>query len=392
MAKAAISAVRLKAQLLADEVSVRLQSPLLAAQTSYVLAQAKAQIGTFLEFLEVVELAAATDLASLEVGKYVADISNAVDTIARSVQKIASDQAQASDHAVRLLQKVVVEQAIAGDTVAKSFSKMVADNASIADRANYTFTKSLRDALDSIVDVTSKDVSKSVSDLQATTDFLARQASKPLLDTSIANDSRLLIPNKVFNDPVNTTEFDFFSLQKLVLDSALPADHRAIATTKPVTTDSAQASDIKNLSVGKSTGDFVSSGDLRVALIGKVLIEVVTPTDDFNGQADADDEQTIQFTKLTNDQAIVSDSLIRVANYYRSYTDTSFTSDAVDTKAFNKAVFDVVNVSDVFDYTKTAPKQTSDVTSVTDAGSLRSQGYVAFDYLAEDYVGASRTF
>jgi hypothetical protein len=37
-------------------------------------------------------------------------------------------------------------------------------------------------------------------------------------------------------------------------------------------------------------------------------------------------------------------------------------------------------------------KVSSDSGSVADAGSLRGQGYAAFDYFAEDYVGYSLTF
>ena len=37
-------------------------------------------------------------------------------------------------------------------------------------------------------------------------------------------------------------------------------------------------------------------------------------------------------------------------------------------------------------------KRPLDTIPITDAGSLRSQGYCDFTYFQEDYVGASRTF
>jgi hypothetical protein len=58
--------------------------------------------------------------------------------------------------------------------------------------------------------------------------------------------------------------------------------------------------------------------------------------------------------------------------------------------AFSKYVSNVVFVQD--SAVLYPSKVFSDMISVQDAGSLRSQGYCDFSYFAEDYVGASRTF
>jgi len=57
---------------------------------------------------------------------------------------------------------------------------------------------------------------------------------------------------------------------------------------------------------------------------------------------------------------------------------------------FVKVRTDVTAISDALAILKT--KILGDSSAFTDSGSLRNQGYCAFDYFAEDYVGDSRTF
>jgi hypothetical protein len=84
----------------------------------------------------------------------------------------------------------------------------------------------------------------------------------------------------------------------------------------------------------------------------KLLTNSVGVTDDFDGVAVPDDDQTIQFIKVLTD---------------------SFASAESEVKSFGKS--------------------SSDSASSSDSGTLLNQGYVDNPYyFADDYVGAKRTF
>ena len=85
----------------------------------------------------------------------------------------------------------------------------------------------------------------------------------------------------------------------------------------------------------------------------KIINEAFYATDDLDGEATAQDDQEMTFVKVRTDLTGVTDVISILLNQVRLLADSS---------------------------------------TVSDSGSLRSQGYVSFDYMAEDFVGASRTF
>jgi len=85
--------------------------------------------------------------------------------------------------------------------------------------------------------------------------------------------------------------------------------------------------------------------------LGKSLSDSVGVTDDVDGEASVLDDQEMQFFKSTSNVANVTESHVKLAQ-----------------------------------------KVASDSASTSDSGSYRGQGYCAFDYFAEDYVGFSGTF
>ena len=74
-------------------------------------------------------------------------------------------------------------------------------------------------------------------------------------------------------------------------------------------------------------------------------------TDDVDGEATAEDDQDMTFVKVRSNLATVSESLVMLKT-----------------------------------------KILGDSSAFSDSGTIRSQGYCAFDYFAEDYVGDIRTF
>jgi len=164
-------------------------------------------------------------------------------------------------------------------------------------------------------DVQVKSISKSLSDSQAVTDLATQSVGKTLSDNSVTADSAAL---------------DIGTVQA---DSGLTSDQ------------------IDTFAVGKALQDNSSASENQTMGFHKFIDELAGVTDDLDGEASAEDDQEMTFTKVTSDLSTLSDSF--------AYSSMSAVSDTI---------------------------------GPNDTGSLRSQGYCAFDYFSEDYVGASRTF
>ena len=155
-------------------------------------------------------------------------------------------------------------------------------------------------------------------------------------------------------------------VQKTVRDSVFTSDFVALATTLGIS-------------------DSVSFTEAFVAILTYVR--------SFSDSVSLSDQTTVSFSKSLADSAALTDAL--------QYTFSKFLSDGVainDSFAatdgllytFAKYTSNVVFAQDAA--VLYPSKVISDMISVQDAGSLRSQGYCDFSYFAEDYVGASRTF
>ena len=166
-----------------------------------------------------------------------------------------------------------------------------------------------------ITDTQAKAVGKSLADSSSASDESSVEVGKPLDDSSGANDAAYLEFGSVQNDSgIASDEIDSFAVGKGLQDSSLIVENQNM--------------------------DF-----------HKFIEEVTNVTDDLDGEATAEDDQEMTFTKVRSELAFASDSF--------AYSSISSVSDTIGSN---------------------------------DAGSLRSQGYCAFDYFLEDYVGASRTF
>jgi hypothetical protein len=164
-------------------------------------------------------------------------------------------------------------------------------------------------------DLPSKGVGKTLTDTQAITDLAAMGTGKAASDASTASDQSVI------------------GIGKVASDSGLLVDQ------------------IDTLAIGKLLQDSPSTSENQTMGFHKFIDEAAGVTDDLDGEATADDDQEMTFTKVRSDLATMTDLLASGSG-----------------------------------------KGLSDTIGSSDSGSLRSQGYCAFDYFLEDYVGASRTF
>tara|TARA_R110001632_G_scaffold50466_2_gene126252 strand:+ start:170 stop:790 length:621 start_codon:yes stop_codon:yes gene_type:complete len=156
---------------------------------------------------------------------------------------------------------------------------------------------------------------------------------------------------KSLSDSQAITDLAAQSVGKPLSDSSGTSDS-AVLGFGTVQNDSGATSDqIDTFATGKALQDTSFASENQTMDFHKFIDELAGVTDDLDGEASAEDDQEMTFTKVTSDLSTLSDSF--------AYSSMSAVSDTI---------------------------------GPNDTGSLRSQGYCAFDYFSEDYVGASRTF
>ena len=153
--------------------------------------------------------------------------------------------------------------------------------------------------------------------------------------------------------------------------------------------DVASLTDTPAKSFGRSAADAGSVTDTRVSTFTSVRGETTA----------AQDAYTRSLTKAFFETPLTSDVLYSQVDYVRAFTDTATVTDDLDGSA---SILDDQELQFVKDRTNTFSAAESkslgleklflETPSVTDAGSLLSQGFADFNFFAEDFVGASRTF
>ena len=163
------------------------------------------------------------------------------------------------------------------------------------------------------------------------------------------------------------------------------SDSTQLTTGKIFDVDYAVAIDAASLDFASLRADTVAVGDVLVS----VLI----------------------FIRSFADSVSVSDTLVSVLTFVRSFADTTTIADTTSkfispayfetvTPSDAKAIFTAKDIADyanntvsVVDvYNLSSNKGLLESLSLSDSGTLISQGYCDITYFAEDYVGESRTF
>lgn len=268
-----------------------------------------------------------------------------------------------------------------------------------------------------------------------------------LSEIASASDALVKSISKSISDDASLSDAVEKSTGKTVSDDGLAAESIAKGVEKQAS-DSSSASESISKDSEKLVNDAASVSEAFSKVMGynRYFSDSAAVTDDLDGEASPEDEQTISFFKVLSDFSPASDQINLQVSYNRNYSDSA-NADELISNNLNKVLFDSVNVAESIDYiissgitntdssgvsdsatfgfglvkaenpaayelisisfsrsfsdtatpadspVKSAGKILSDAADCADSGSLISQGYVDNnDYFAEDYVGASRTF
>lgn len=243
----------------------------------------------------------------------------------------------------------------------------------------------------SIVDVITFDTSKVLGDTTVGSESLSKGTTTTKTDAFDADESISVGAGKVFSNAYTVTDYDTLSIGKVNNDAG--------------------------------SLDFIIRFD-----VARVLSDTINATDDFLGESNIDDDQTMHFGKTLVDNFSTSDVLSRDVAYARLFTDSSAGS---DNTTLNPNLFkaDAITTSDSFNSTvqysreftdsgsldtaiykavgtkaqdngtvldsdvKSFGSNNSDSASVTDSGALFWQDYVEDpSYFGGDYVGNRQLF
>jgi hypothetical protein len=255
-------------------------------------------------------------LGNFLIFRFFFDVLGLSDAEVKSVGKSLADSQAVSDASISNVGKSNSDTSSAEDSLSFGFGFTNSDSGSVTDNIDtFTIGKLIQD---------NSSVDESI--------FLETGFNREYDDSFFAAESLTLSAGKVFAHSFGTTDSESFQLTKALSDESGVAENAVMSPNK-VLQNSSLVSEDQNMGFAK----FIS--------------EQTGVTDDLDGEATADDDQEMTFTKVRSDLATLVDS-----------------------------------------FAHSTGRGLSDTIGTNDSGSLRSQGYCAFDYFLEDYVGASQTF
>ena len=296
---------------------------------------------------------------------------------------------------------------VAVDTFIYQFFKTLTDNPTLVDNAVTAFNKVLAEN-PSVSDTDVLDFYKNLANTAVATDAYAPNFGKTATEIPTAVDIYTYAATKAIADSAVATESDFKAVAKFFTENPTIADTNV-------------------LSLFKSPSENPNFTDtINTLTLTKALTDAVAATDDLDAEASILDDQEMQFIKNTTNIATVAESFARVVAFIRTFSETPAITDVnilgigksvsenpafSDTNYINfgKLLGETPSVSEIFslqvalsafteapgvtDSADVVPNKVFlETPSLTDAGSLRSQGYCDFTFFAEDFVGASRNF
>jgi hypothetical protein len=305
--------------------------------------------------------------------------------------------------------KSLLDDSAVIDAHTLAFAKILADQVASAEDYVTIFTKKASDDVVASLDLLQKNFGTAFDDATSLSEAHSIATSKPISELiASAGDQAFLFAKKVSTEAIGVIDDDVIAFAKALSDHGFISEAIDTLTMGKVLTEAPAASDAINSKVST-----------------KQLSDTVSFTDDVDGSASILDDQEMQFQKIRTDVAAAIDVFERQVDFDRAFADASGVVDN-DLLAIGKTLSEAPSASEILnmvtgkqlydipvatetlakslvrqltdsalfgDATVVSPnKVVLDLTSSTDAGTLRSQGYSDFTYFKEDFVGASTTF
>lgn len=317
------------------------------------------------------------------------------------------------------------------DDVAKGLLKSFTEAQSATDELQpFVINKALREDK-TLTELVVYDFRKEVSDLVDATDDLLGEAN-------VDDDQVMFFVKGATQEYVSTSDSDLLEFGKGINDSTGAADSDPIFIVNKGLLDQSSASDSFGFNYQKplSGNEDIANASDEIALsmhFNRSLTDSADATDDFDGVATSEDDQTMSIAKARTELVSPTDLLSFLfgstlqdswtvsdqhsTGFGKGLTDSASTSES-QVFNINKALADTADATDDFDGAATAEddqtmqfvtnrsenttvsesssllteKGLANSASTGDSGSLRMQGYCDDSYFAGTYLGISLTF
>ena len=328
---------------------------------------------------------------SKSVSKSAKDIVRFTETVIKIVTaKLTSDTFRTSDTFSRVVafKRVISDTKSTVEVLAKSFSKVLKDTADQVEKISKAFSTTLANDLTRSSDKATLLFGLYKTDTTRTSDVFSRIVSYNRTLTDITDQIEQI--RKAFStsrtEVADANEFKSIGVSKTAVDVADQAEtwRKTIELViQEIDYFSEDYTSFDYTMYDVNTTDVIT--DVRIA---KVITDSIDATDDFYGNANIDDDQTAQITKVINDYADPIEVFSRTVSYNRTFTE-SFSKSETFGKTLSLRKSDLIDPVEVF--TKAGSKVINDAISKVEYKIAHMQGYFSGGYVAADYVGTNYT-
>ena len=344
----------------------------------------------------------------LALAKGLSDAAFTLDELSYAVSKQLADAYNVPDHLVHELTKRVFDAAGVTEDSVYALHKLLNDGVAmndlfdVGDGSVYSFVKAVTNVVFANEQL-ARDVSKKLEDSAAVLSTPMLHVEKaPFVDTSSVADTTDVVPELGKSDTANATDTQTLNVTKLVTDLFGVAEFVQSVVEKPLS-DALGASDDAAFTVDKPLSDAAAVSDAETYDLSKLLGDSIGLTDsievvivilrEFFESVGAADAKAFALSKPTQDSVGFTESQARAVS--KALTDGVGVSDFTgigDGLAFvlTRTVANVAFIAD--NSVRQSLLTKSELTNVTDSGSLVNQDYCDLTYFAEDYVGVARSF
>jgi hypothetical protein len=295
-----------------------------------------------------IDTVSVTDESDISFGKVNADEVRILDSLVRTLIFIRSldDAIELSDEVTSLLEKLAEPDEVeVSDAEVKDVEKSLTNLVGFLESVQRSFQKAVTDTA-LTTDATTQSAGKALQSTAATQDASQIAFSRPASDGFGVADNESMDFQKSLSSTQAVLDSLFREFSKSVADGFLSTDAHSIAFTRPVQ-DSSTTSETIAYGLSKTLADSFGFTHQVTRSLSRFISDGVA----MNDSAETVDGLLVQSSKSVTNMAFVTDGSVILLS-----------------------------------------KSLGDSQALVDSGSLISQGYCDLTYLAEDYVGESRTF
>jgi hypothetical protein len=258
-------------------------------------------------------------------------------------------EANIDDDQVATVDKVVADYITFSDAFDRlvNYIRLFAETTTLLDQLQFDSAKVLADQITN-QELLNFDNFKTTNDQATTQEVQSFDVLQTSSDQITSSEQAVLSPSTVYTDQfTNSDEFSRFYEAVRQFTELTQTTERVEQLVERVSTDQVIFADLVAQTIEKLSLDQASTTEQQTFDFYGVYEELVDATDDFYGAANIDDDQIATVDKVLSDYATNSETIITVAEFYRTFLEVAANTDLA-TFDFAKSVLEIVTTSEVF--------------------------------------------